>query len=323
MRPGAPVMRRQWLAGALLGLASRGWSQPAAATLNIVVPFSAGSGPDALVRALARQLSVAQGQPTLVDNRPGAGSALAATAGARAAPDGRALLITGNVALTGNPHVMKRLPYHPVADFTPVAGLSRGPMLLYVHPGELPVQGVRELLDLLRREPGRHSYGYTSLTSRLPAEVLQRAAGTSLVGVPYRSGAAALPDLLGGRIHMLFTDLSAWPHVAAGRLRAIAVTDTQRCPLAPQVPTFAEGGVAQMDFVFWLAAYLPARAAPTLVARLQGQLMQALRAAEVQAAQQQMGAVDFPLAPAALAAHQAREFEAWGRVVRDARITPE
>jgi len=316
-------MRRQWLAGALLGLASRGWSQPAAATLNIVVPFSAGSGPDALVRALARQLSVVQGQPTLVDNRPGAGSALAATAVARAAPDGRTLLITGNVALTGNPHVMKRLPYHPVAAFTPVAGLSRGPMLLYVHPGELPVQGVRELLDLLRREPGRHSYGYTSLTSRLPAEVLQRAAGTSLVGVPYRSGAAALPDLLGGRIHMLFTDLSAWPHVAAGRLRAIAVTDTQRCPLAPQVPTFAEGGVAQMDFVFWLAAYLPARAAPTLVARLQGQLMQALQAAEVQAAQQQMGAVDFPLAPAALAAHQAREFEAWGRIVRDARITPE
>lgn len=323
MRGDALSSRRHWLLAGALGLLAGEGTQAAEPPLTLVVPFSAGSGPDAVVRALVRHLSASQGLTAVVDNRPGAGSVLAATAVARAAPDGRTLLVTGNVAFTGNPHVMKRLPYDPVADFTPVAGISRGPMLLYTHPGRLPVHGVAELLVLLRREPGRHSFGYTSITSRLPAEMLQQAADVTLVAVPYRSGSSALPDLLAGRIDMLFTDLSAWPYVAEGRLRAIAVTDTQRSPLAPEVPTFAEAGLTQVIVVFWLAAYLPARAAPELVARLQAQLAQALQSPEVQAAQRQLGTVAFPLAPAALAAHQARELEAWGRVIRAARIAPE
>ncbi|MDP2005361.1 MAG: tripartite tricarboxylate transporter substrate-binding protein [Rubrivivax sp.] len=322
-RGGASATRRHWLAAAALGLTAGARAQTAGPPLVIVVPFSAGSGPDAVVRAVARELSTSLAQTVLVDNRPGAGSVLAATAVARAAPDGRTLLVTGNVAFTGNPHVMKHLPYDPVADFTPVSGLVRGPMLLYVNPGRLPVRGVPALLAQLRQEPGRHSYAYTSITSRLPAEVLQQAAGVTLVGVPYRSGASALPDLLAGRTDMLFTDFSAWPHVAGGRLRAMAVTDTQRSPLAPEVPTFAEAGVEQMDFVFWLGAYLPARAEPAWVSRLHAHLVQALRAPAVQVAQRHLGTSDFALPPAALAAHQSREFEAWGRLIRAARITPE
>jgi tripartite-type tricarboxylate transporter receptor subunit TctC len=329
------VRRRLLVAGGLFvaaGVPSRVQSQgpasgkaraAAAQTVTFIVPFSAGSGPDAFVRALAHEVGATNGVTTIVDNRPGAGSVLAAQAVARAAPDGNTVLVTGNVAFTGNPHVMKRLPYDPVADFSPVAGMSRGPMILYVNPGKLPVRAVAEFLRLLQREPERYSYAYTSITSRLPAEVLQQAAGVKLVGVPYRSGAAALPDLISGQVDMLFTDFSAWPHVDSGHLRAIAVTDVRRSPYAPELPTFAEAGVAQMDIGFWLAAYLPARAAPEVVGRLEAKLTQALQVREVQAALRRFGATAFPLPARALAEHQAREFEAWGRIIQAAGIKRE
>lgn len=331
--PRQGLARRRVLAAVALGAlcpcrlaqaqARDGAAAGAPRSLSFIVPFSAGSGPDAVVRALAREVGAAAGVTVIVDNRPGASSVLAAQAVARALPDGATVLITGNVAFTGNPHVMKQLPYDPVADFTPVAGIARGPMVLYVNPEALPARGVAELLALLKREPGRYSYGYTSITSRLPAEVLQQAAGVKLVGVPYRSGAAALPDLVSGRIQLLFTDFSAAPHAAAGRLRAIAVTELERSPYAPELPTFAEAGLPQMDIGFWLAAYLPAKAAPGVVVRLQEQLLQALRSREVELAQQRFGTTAFPLPAAALAAHQAREFERWGRIVRAAGIEAE
>lgn len=296
---------------------------PVPRSTTFIVPFSAGSGPDAVVRALAREVASLTNATVLVDNRPGAGSVLAAVAVARAAPDGATVLITGNVAFTGNPHVMKRLPYDPTADFTPVVALSRGPMVLYVNPRKLPVKSVGELQRLVRRDPGRYSFGYTSITSRLPAEVLQQATGVKLVGVPYRSGVAALPDLVSGQIDMLFSDFAAWPHVVDGRLRAIAVTGLERSPFAPDLPTFAEAGIGRMDIGFWLAAYLPARARPELVGRLQALLAQALRADSAQAALKLSGTTEFLLSGRALAEHQARESDAWGRIIRAAGIEPE
>jgi tripartite-type tricarboxylate transporter receptor subunit TctC len=311
-------------AGWALVLAGWGLIKGASAqSITFIVPFSAGSGPDGVVRALAHEVSVLSGRTAIVDNRPGASSVLAAQAVARARPDGATVLLTGNVAFTGNPHVMKRLPYDPVADFTPVTALTRGPMVLYVNPRKLPVAGVLELLQALQRDPGRYSYGYTSITSRLPAEVLQRAAGLKLVGVPYRSGSAAVPDLIGGRIDLLFTDFSAWPHVLGGRLRAIAVTDAQRSPYAPDLPTFAEAGMAQMEIGFWLAAYLPARAAPEAVGQLQSWLARAMKVAPVQAELRMSGTTEFLLPPRALADHQARESLIWGRIIYAAGIEPE
>lgn len=305
------------------GLAHAQTTPSTSRTTIFVVPFSAGSGPDTVVRALAREMASLTHATVLVDNRPGAGSALAAATVAKAAPDGATVLITGNVAFTGNPHVMKRLPYDPVADFTPVTALSRGAMVLYVNSHKLPVNSVGDLLRLLRQDPGRYSFGYTSITSRLPAEVLQQAASVKLVGVPYRSGAAALPDLISGQIDLLFSDFSGWPHVAGGRLRAIAVTGLERSRFAPGLPTFAESGIARMDIGFWLAAYLPARARPELVSRLQLLLTQALRAGSVQAALERSGTTEFVLPGPALAKHQAAESDDWGRIIRAAGIEPE
>ncbi len=314
------------LAGLTLATGSA-WAQGAegypARPITFVVPFTAGSGPDALVRALARDVARQAGVATLVDNKPGAGSVLAAQAVARSPADGHTLLVTGNVAMTGNPHVMRRPGYDPVTDFTPVTTLVHGPMLLYVNAQQMPRGGVRELLATMKAAPGRTSYGYTSITSRLPAELLQQGQGVAMVGVPYRSGAAALPDLIAGQIHLLFTDLSAWPHVQSGKLRALAVTDTKRSPLAPDVPTFDELGVRDLDVGFWLAAYLPAKAPASLVQKLHGWLSDAVRSAEARQAMRTFGTTEFVLPVGELAPFQAREREAWGRAIRAAGIEAE
>lgn len=309
-------------AAALLPLGASAAGTPSAGPLTFIVPFTGGSGPDGVARAVAAEVARLARTSAIVDNRPGGSSVLAATAVMRTPADGRTVLLTGNVAFTGNPHVMKALPYDPVRDFTPVTSVARGPMVLYVH-ARVPAADARTLMQAVRRQPGRFSFGYTSITSRLPAESMKQSLGLDLLGVPYRSGNAALPDLVAGRIDLLFTDFSAWPYVQAGKLRALAVTDGTRTQFAPDLPTLAELGVPGMDIAFWLGVYLPARAPAAAVARWQGWLEQAVNAPEVQAALKRGGMTAFVLPAGALAGYQFREAQAWGRVIRSAGIAPE
>lgn len=145
--------------------------------ITLVVPFAAGSAPDALVRAVAQEMAHDTGQAVIVDNKPGASSILAAQTVARATPDGHTLLVSGNVAFTSNPHTFKQLPYDPVADFAPITALAKGPMILYAHPGRWATPDAAGLLAAARERPGQLTFGYTSTTSRLPAEVLQQSTG--------------------------------------------------------------------------------------------------------------------------------------------------
>lgn len=291
--------------------------------ITFVVPFAAGAAPDVFVRTIARDIAREAGVPTIVENRPGAGSILAAQTVARAAPDGYTVLVTGNVAFTGNPHVYKKLGYDPVKDFTPVTTLSKGPMYLYVNPQKVPATNISELLQLIRKDPDKYSFGYTSITSRLPAEVLQQSSGVKILGVPYRSGSSATPDLLSGQIDMLFTDFSAWTFVNSGKLRAIGVTDLKRSPYAPELPTFDEAGVKGMDIGFWLAAYLPANAPAPVVAKLHQLLSKASQAPELKSSYQASGTFEFLMPVGELAKFQAKESAAWGRIIHDAGIQPE
>lgn len=291
--------------------------------ITFVVPFAAGAAPDVFVRTIARDIAREAGVSIIVENRPGAGSILAAQTVARAAPDGYTVLITGNVAFTGNPHVFKKLGYDPVKDFTPVTTLSKGPMYLYVNPQKVPATNITELVRLIQKDPSKYSFGYTSITSRLPAEVLQQSTGVKILGVPYRSGASATPDLLSGQIDMLFTDFSAWTFVNSGKLRAIGVTDLKRSPYAPELPTFEEAGVKGMDIGFWLAAYLPANAPAPVVAKLHQLLSTAARAPELKTSYQASGTFEFLMPVGELAKFQAKEGAAWGRIIRAAGIQPE
>ena len=321
----ADIHRRRSLlliAGTLLASVAGAQTFPSKA-ITLVAPFAAGSSPDALVRALAQQLARDSGQAVIVDNKPGASSILAAQTVARAAPDGYTLLVSGNVAFTGNPHTFKQLPYDPVRDFEPITALAKGPMILYAHPGRVPVRDAAGLVEQARQQPGALSFGYTSITSRLPAELLQQTSGIRLNGVPYKAGVQALPDLLEGRIELLFTDLGAMPYVKAGRLRALAVADAQRSPLAPEVPTLAEAGIRGVELPYWIAAYAPARTPAAVVQRLHELLSKACQSIGVRQAMATGGTTAFVTPPGALQRFQADETAKWGAVIRAAGIQPE
>lgn len=291
--------------------------------ITFVVPFTAGAAPDVLVRAIARELSKETGVQTIVENKPGASSMLAAQAVAKAVPDGYTVLVTGNVAVTGNPHVFKKISYDPAVDFTPITPVAKGPMYLYVNPRKVPASSTGELVRLLKKEPGKYTFAYTSITSRLPAEVLQQETGVQIVGVPYRSGNAAMPDLISGQVDMLFTDFSGWPHVSSGKLKVLGVTDRKRSEFAPELPTFEEAGLKKMDITFWLGAYLPAKAPAPVVGKLHALLSRATQSPEVKSAHQNGGTYAFTLPPGELDKFQTQESATWGQIIRDAGIQPE
>ncbi len=292
-------------------------------TISIVAPFTAGSAPDVYTRALANELARLTGVPVIVDNRPGGSSGIAAQRVGSAKPDGYSLLISGNVAFTGNPHVIKHLPYDPLNGFVPLTTLTKGPMYLYVNPDKVKVSTAREFLQQLKSHPGRFTFGYTSITSRLPAEVLQQVAGVKVVGAAYRSGASMMPDLMSGAIDFMFTDFSAWSYVSSGRLKSLGVTDVARSPFAPALPTFQENGIEGMDIGFWLAAYLPARTPRPAVEKMHALLVQANKTPAVQASMKALGTVEFTQPLGQLEAYQAKERDLWGKIIKAAGIQPE
>lgn len=292
-------------------------------TITIVAPFTAGSAPDGYTRALANELSRLAGVPVVVDNRPGGSSAIAAQRVGSAKPDGYSLLISGNVAFTGNPHVIKNLPYDPQNGFVPLTTLSKGPMYLYVNPDKVKAGSAREFLQQLKSSPGKFTFGYTSITSRLPAEVLQQIAGVKVVGAAYRSGASMMPDLMSGAIDFMFTDLSAWSYVSSGRLKSLGVTDVVRSPFAPHLPTFQENGIEGMDISFWLAAYLPAQTPQPVVEKMHALLVQANKTPAVLASMKALGTVEFIQPLGQLEKYQAKERDLWGRIIKAAGIQPE
>jgi tripartite-type tricarboxylate transporter receptor subunit TctC len=291
--------------------------------IKIVAPFTAGSAPDVYTRALASEMSKAAGVPVVVENRPGGSSGIAAQLIGSAKPDGYSVLISGNVAFTGNPHVIKNLPYDPVNGFVPLTTLSKGPMYLYINPDKVKAASAKEFLQQLKRKPGQFTYGYTSITSRLPAEVLQQTAGVKVVGVAYRSGSSMMPDLLSGEIDFMFTDFSAWTYVSAGKLKSLAVTDEVRSPFAPNLPTFQENGIDGMEIGFWLAAYLPAKTPQPVAQKIYTLLLQANKAPAVQAAMKASGTFEFILPLGELERYQAKERDLWGKIIKSAGIQPE
>lgn len=291
--------------------------------ISIVVPFTAGSAPDGYTRALANELSKAAGVPVVVENRAGGSSGIAAQLVGSAKPDGYSLLISGNVAFTGNPHVIKSLPYDPISGFVPLTTLSKGPMYLYANPDKVKANSAKELLQQIKSDPGKYTFGYTSITSRLPAEVLQQTAGVKVVGAAYRSGAAMMPDLISGVIDFMFTDYSAWTYVSSGKLKSLGVTDDVRSPFAPSLPTFQENGIEGMDISFWLAAYLPAQTPRPVVEKMHALLVQANKTPAVQAAMKASGTFEFTQPLGQLEKYQAKERDLWGKIIKAAGIQPE
>jgi len=303
-----------------------GWPLTAAArprAIRIVVPYAAGGGTDILARHLADALGKELQAPVIVDNRPGAGTNIGADYVAKAAPDGTTLLL-GDMALSVNPSLFKHMPYNPARDLQPIATVATAPLVLIVNP-RIKAANVKELVALARSAPGAVSFASAGLGSppHIAGELFRTTIGADMTHVPYKGVGPALNDLIGGQVSMLFTGLSsALPQIQAGKVRALAVTGTQRVPGLPDVPTMAQAGFPDIDVTSWWGLFGPKGLSQEQVEKLSAAVKKALDASTLRsrlAAQ----SIDASYSSAAeLGNRLAAETGRWAKVLRKADITP-
>jgi len=321
-----PLSRRTLTLLALAGASSaaRGQSWPSR-SLRIVVPFAAGAGVlDIMARLVGRHLAEALGQQVVIDNRPGAGGIVGAEVVAKAEPDGYTLLM-GNTALVVAPYLYAKLPFDPLADFVPISLVNSAPLLLVVHPS-VPAQSVGELLAYAKARPGQLNYGSGGVgtTPYLATELLKSMTGIDVVHVPYKGGAPALADLVAGQLTFMIENVpGTLPLVKSGKLRALAITSAQRSPLAPELPTLSEAGVASYEMVGWNGVFVAKGTPPAIVAQLGDRLMKVLRLAEVKDQMATLGAETGGNSAQEFGAFVKAESARWGAIIKERGIRPE
>jgi len=311
------------LAWIVAGAAIAQTDYPARA-VRIVVPSLPGGGTDIVARVLGQQFSSVFGQPFVVDNKPGAGNMIGIEAVARAAPDGYTLLMVPST-LALNSVLYKKVPYHPVRDFTPITLAATAPLVLIVHPA-LPAQSLAEFLALARQQPGRMSYGSAGIGTapHLCMELLKSMAGIDLVHVPYKGTAPAAGDVAGGQLAAMFaTALTARPMIDSRRVRALAVSGPQRVGALPGVPPVAEAGVPGYSAMQWYGLLAPAGTPPAIVARLNAEALRSLRSDEMKERLAADGAEPQGSTPEEFGALIRSELDKWTRVARAAGIEPQ
>ena len=292
--------------------------------VKIIIGFGPGSGTDILTRMIAEELRLALGQTFIVDNRPGASAQIAASAVAKSTPDGYTLFLTSNSSHSVNPHMFKKLPYDPIADFTPIGGIAYFPFILAVN-ASLPVKTPQELVAYARANRGKLNYAYGTPTVQIPAEALNRLEKMEAIGIPYKSSPAAMTDVIGGQAQFIVVDLaSARPHLQSGRLRALAVTTSKRSALVPDLPTIEETlGLRDFDLAAWTGLFGPAALPKEVVDKLSAALLRILAKPEVRERILASGAEPTPSDVPTFTALVKRQLEVWGRKVADAGIQPE
>ncbi len=290
--------------------------------VRMVVPYAAGGGVDIVARAVGQELAKRLGQPVLVENRPGAGSNIGSDFVAKAAPDGYTLLMA-SPANAINITLYKSMPYDTRRDLAPVALVGAVPSVLVAHPA-LPANTVAELVALAKAKPGGLSYGSggSGTSEHLAAEMFRSLAGLDMVHVPYKGGANAMTDVIGGQISLMFTNmLGAMPHIRSGKLKALGIADTRRSPSLPEVPTFAEAGIKDLEVSVWWGVMAPAGAPATVIERLNRDIVASLEAPELRARLDGMGARIIGGTPAQFGAFLAGEIDRWGRAVKASGAT--
>jgi tripartite-type tricarboxylate transporter receptor subunit TctC len=293
--------------------------------VSMVVGFAPGGGTDTVARILAKTVGDALGQQIVVENKAGAGGNIATDYVAHAAPDGHTLLL-GNVgSLTVAPHLVANLPYDPLRDFAPITMAVVFANVVVV-PASLPAQTLPEFVKLAREKPGTITYGSSGIggAGHLSGELLKDAAKIDIVHVPYKGGGPAMQGLLGGQIHAYFAaPASVVGHLKAGRVRALATTGSKRAQLLPDVPTIAESGYPGYEAMNWYAYVAPAKTPKEIIDRLNREIVKALTAPDVVALLHKQGMEPSTSSPEELRRYIAREYETWGKVVKQAGIKAE
>jgi tripartite-type tricarboxylate transporter receptor subunit TctC len=286
--------------------------------IRLVVPFAAGGTTDFLARAIAQDLGTSMGTTVVVDNRPGAGGNIGSDLVARSEPDGYTLLLgtVGTHAI--NASLYKKMPYDTVKDFAPISLVASVPNILVVHPS-VPAKSVKELIALAKAKPGTLAFASSGNGSsiHLSGELFKSMAEVDMFHVPYKGSGPALTDLVGGQVQLMFDNMpSSFPHVKAGRLRALAVTSAKRSPAAPDVPTIAESGVPGYEAVAWFGILAPAGTPPEIVKKLNTEIAKTLKSPEVTKRLASQGAEPVSNTPEQFAAYIKSEMAKWAKVVK-------
>ena len=292
-------------------------------SVRMVVPFTSGTGTDVSARVLAQQLSLSLGQPFVVDNKPGAGGSIGAMEVVRAAPDGYTLLFGSSSTLAANVALLKNMPYDPIKDLSPIAGVADSVTALVVRSG-FPAKTIEEFVAYVKQRPGKVNAGYGSSSTQMSIAVLSKLAGLNVVAVPYKGVPLAVNDLLGGTLDFIFADLgNVLPHVKAGTLRGIGITSAKRSELVPAWPSLSEAFAGFEDITGWIAIAGPAGLPKDVAGKLALNTSQALTQPEVKNRLALFGLAPMPMAPETLKAFMATEVPKWKRLANEAHIQPE
>src|SRR5215468_11707277 len=290
--------------------------------ITIVSVFGPGSASDTLCRIIGDKLGPALGQPIIVEDRPGADGALAASYVHHQPADGYALLMGTNSPLSADPFIHKNLNYDPIKDFVPITRVGSFTLMLVVD-SKLPIHSVKELVDYAKVHPGKLSFASGNTAGIVGGYTLAKWGEISMLHVPYKTTGPALADIIAGRVSMMFADFtSAVPHVKAGTVRPLAISRIQRSSLYPDLPTMDEAGVTGFNLDAWAGVVAPAGTPAAVVTKLNGALRNIIDSSDVQAKFKNVGFEGFSSTPEELGAFMKGQLGVWERMVKDADIKP-
>jgi tripartite-type tricarboxylate transporter receptor subunit TctC len=290
--------------------------------IRMIVGFAAGGGSDISARILVEKLTGAVGQSIVIENRPGAGGTIGDAQAARADADGYTLLMTANGPHVIAPNLYPTLHYDVFKDFEAISLVATSPYVLLVHPS-VKATTVPELIEWLknRPKPAAYSSAGNGTPAHLAAELFKSMAHVDMLHVPYKGSAPALTDLIAGNVSVLFSDMPvAAPHLRGTNVRAIAVTSLKRSPLVPSLPTIAESGLPGFEAVSWYGVLAPAGTPKSDVTFLNAQIVKVLSLPDTQAKFAALGSTAMSSSPAEFDALIKRDYDKWGRVIREANI---
>jgi len=318
-------MTKNLIAAALLALAGVAVAQGAypGRPVTLVVPFPPGGGTDTGARIVAQKLGAKWGQTVIVENKGGAAGMIGADMVAKAKPDGYTLLM-GNIGTQAiNPGLYKKMPYDAATAFVPITLVAELPLAMMVNPA-VPAKTAREFIALAKREPGKLSYSSSGAggAPHLAAEMFKEATATFIVHVPYRGGGPAIGDLIAGHVQLSFmTVLEASGHIKAGKLRALAVTGSQRVPALPEVPTLAEAALPGFNSISWIGVLAPAGTPKEIVDKVASDVREVLASDDVKLKLIELGAVPAGTTPAQFQALIASDRKRYEQVIKDKKIS--
>jgi tripartite-type tricarboxylate transporter receptor subunit TctC len=297
---------------------------PAKQPIKAVVPFAAGSATDQIGRAFAAKMSETLGQTIVVDNKPGVNGMLGADAVAKASPDGYTILIGTNSTNAALKSLMKKLPYDQDTAFAPVAYMGSVPLIVAVN-NDVPAKTLRELVDLAKSKPGYVTFASASTSQLVSSEMLAGMAGIKMINVPYKSGPAAMTDLIGGQVMMFTADFAVMlPQIKGGKVRGLAVTSTKRSAAIPELPTINEAlGLKDYELIAYFAVFAPAGTPPDVIAKLNQAVNAAAQSKDIQEKFAAIGFVVEPGTPEALVQRTKVETAKWAKAIKDAKIEPQ